>query len=492
MASNNKSKTLIMIFIFLYALVLDIVHIHFTFFMEQGVPTSLENTPSSPFWLVDSVILDKSARDFLEGKKIDSGIPFRPPLYIIILAFLYKLTSSSYFAAKMLNSILLSSSCVFIYLIGSILLGELTGLITSILWASSFGRIMMAGSLNNEALYIFLTTLIIYILIKKDLMLTNKGYIALGFLSGLAMLTRSEYQLFIILILFLLIFKIKNIKEFLKKGGLIIVAAFIVILPWMIRNYITISVINKEHGYGLCKFVPVTAYGGLNFATANNEIAEGGFSRNILESLGPFDTEFSFDKKQHLHFFKNGYKEGLNFFLENPEAGLELIFKKLIILSDALSFGYLTFDFPSGLHGFRRYVDAFYPEDKLSFLINIILLCIGLALLIIDKKLKFTFLPVFALIFTTLTANILFFGYVRLGLTVVPFLLIFIAYPIAMLISALGEMIKLSRIQKVIIPVSLFIGILCICIFMASKSMTLKTEDIEGGKFTSISYHTSF
>jgi hypothetical protein len=181
----------------------------------------------------------------------------------------------------------------------------------------------------------------------------------------------------------------------------------------------------------------------------------------------------------------------MDFLLDDPVAGLKLFGKKLLILSDALSLGYLTFDFPAGLRGFRRYVDAFYPEDKLSFLINIILVGLGFALFIINEQYKFRFLPVFALIFTILIACILFFGYVRLGLILLPYLFIFMAYPVSLLLLSLREMFKPTGIQKLVIPLALLVLIIGSCIYMAVNSKTLKMEDLEGGKLTKISFEGS-
>jgi len=477
--------------IFGFSFALDFIHIHFTYFLDRGVPSNLETTPSSPFWLVDSVIYDKSARLLLEGGKIDSGVPFRPPLYILLLSGIYKMTSNSYLAAKIFGSILSSFSCVMIYLIGAILFSELTGILAGILWASSFGRIMMAGSLNNEALYLFLLSLLIYILLKRDLKLDLKHCVFLGFLSGLAMLTRSEFQLLYVILLFLIFFRVKKVKEFMIKGGVLVSATLFVLSPWMVRNYISISGINEKYGYALRKFVPVTSYGALNFALANNEEADGGFSRNILENKGPRDTSFSFENKQHLYYFKNGYKEGMKFLFENPLSGLKLFGRKLIVFSDALSLGYLTFDFPVGLRGFRRYVDVFYPENRLAFLLNLILLALGFIIFLLERRFHLGFALVFAVIFSTLIATILFFGYVRLGLIILPFLCIFMAHPISLLLSSFSNIVKPTKVQRIVLPFALLMAALVICLFLATKSKTLKTERIEGGRLTRVLYHTS-
>jgi len=492
MVSKNRKSSLFIFLIFIYSFVLDFIHINYTYFIDHNVPACLNTIPSSPFWLVDSEIFDNSARLLLEGKKIDSGIPFRPPLYILVLSGIFKISAENYLMAKLISSVLLCLSCIFIYLTGAILLNELTGMITSVLWASSFGKIMMSGSLNNESLYLFLVSFIIYILVRKNMNLDFKGCILFGLLSGLAMLTRSEYQLFFIIILSLYFIKKKKFTRPYRNSSIIILVALTVIAPWMLRNYFSISKINEKYGYGLNKFVPITSYGALNFATANNEDADGGFSRNILEADDYKDKDFSFDNPQHLFYFKNGYEEGLKFLKSNPGKGLKLFWKKIVIVSDALSFGYLTFDFPSGINGFRRYIDVFSPEDKLSYLLHIILLSIGLALIILEKKFGFKFLPVYAAIFTTMVANILFFGYVRLGLTILPYILLFISYPLSLIIESLKDMFSLSKPQSAILLSTVLIMLLVTSFIISSNSATLKTEALLGGKLTRISYQSNF
>jgi 4-amino-4-deoxy-L-arabinose transferase-like glycosyltransferase len=486
MLSKSRSGIFTIALVMVLSFMLDFIHINFTYFIEGTTPTQISRSTSSPFWLADSDIFDKSARDFIDGKKIDSGLPFRPPIYIILLSLLYKISNYNLLLAKLFGSFLSALVCVFIYLIGSNLFGKRTGIIASLLWACSFGKIILSGSLNNETLYILLSSIIIFYLVKKNLVLNIIDGVIIGFLSGITLLTRAEFQLFIFFILIMVLIKTKEFKIVLLVDGIIFLTALLTISPWMIRNYLSISEINAKHQFGLSRIVPVTAYGSLNFALANNKDANGGFSRKLLESKSPYDTVFTLNNEQHLYYFKNGYLEGFKFLITKPISSLVLIGKKILIFSDALSFGYLTFDFPSGLRGDRRYVDVFVPTDRLSFVFNSVLLCTGLILSVLLRKYNIKFLPVFAIMICCIISNILFFGYVRLGLTILPYLLIFIAYPLAYLANILQEKISLTLIQKVVILFILVIILTSISYSVINNSKTLKTEDIEAGKITRI------
>jgi len=211
---------------------------------------------------------------------------------------------------------------------------------------------------------------------------------------------------------------------------LALAALVLCIAPYSIRNAIVLGRVNEmpaQRGLPpLSTFAPITAYGPLNFALANHAGAPGYFSRSLLSS-GEQTGVLSLLDPQHREYFVHGYRHGLEFIRSSPGAFLSLVVRKLAVTARALRLGWTQWNLPGGLTGERYPVDLFAPKSSLAVWVNGLLLAGGTVLLLRDRRRGGgrggAYLALVAVLtgFAILTTAA-FFGYVRQGALLLPFL----------------------------------------------------------------------
>lgn len=215
----------------------------------------------------------------------------------------------------------------------------------------------------------------------------------------------------------------------------------LVIAPWTIRNAVRLHEVNVglsgQLSHPLPEFVPITAYGPLNFALANNELAKGTFSRDILTSQAQ-SASLDIRDPQHLEFFLNGYEIGWRFIREHPGQFLKLVLARWGLFFDSLRLGWTQWNLPGGLVGVRRPVDLFVPESSAGLWTNAFLMLGGLVILLrrvfsnrnedsssssisgSSVAARRWLLVVFLVTGCGMVTTGLFFGYARLGVLLLP------------------------------------------------------------------------
>ena len=125
-------------------------------------------------------------------------------------------------------------------------------LINSIIFSVFPLNVYASGQISSVNLQIFFSLLFLkflFLVIKRK---TNKNISIFSIISGLLILSRGEFLIiFILTIFFIFISKKINIKNLIK----IIIIVFLVISPYVIRNYIHFNqvIIVKSLGYNLWK-----------------------------------------------------------------------------------------------------------------------------------------------------------------------------------------------------------------------------------------------
>lgn len=182
------------------------------------------------------------------GLKLDKDLPptiLRTPLYPYWLASLYSLFGFNHKVALLGQCLLDVLTTFFLFQLGRLLFDSYRiGLLSSFLWAVYFPEFIYTEFLYAE---IFGTTLLIihmYFIIwawknpiRKRI---NFYYVLSGVFLGLVCLTRPEYQFFFIFLVIPVIAPTwkKHKKQFLKGYCIMLISFFIVLSPWVIRNYI--------------------------------------------------------------------------------------------------------------------------------------------------------------------------------------------------------------------------------------------------------------
>jgi tetratricopeptide (TPR) repeat protein len=224
----------------------------------------------SPFFdapIVDAKTFFESARQIAAGDFLGGNKPFwQPPLYTYLLALIYWLFPTDFFlAARLLQTLLGSLSCVIVYAIAQRATSE-TGARIAAVMAACYGVFFyFEGELLAVSVEIFLYLLLLHRLLVG--MQTQGGFdwLLAGLFSGLAALTRPTILLFVgTLLVWLLFMERRNEPicwrcNLLKRWLLILLPLFLLILPITLRNIL----IGGD-------WVTISSNGGINFFIGNN------------------------------------------------------------------------------------------------------------------------------------------------------------------------------------------------------------------------------
>ena len=204
-----------------------------------------------------------------------NGSTYRPPMYTLFLAGIYKVFGHSLRAVYVFQVLLSMGSMLFIYLLGSRLWKPAVAMIALILsvlyvpFTGYSGIILSTVSLPAACLLLYGASG------GADGQALVHGC---GRRRTLSAMTRSISLLLpVVIIALLLLFHYKQVlkKQALKQLALFFVAMFLTISPWTIRNYVD----TKE-------FVLIDAISGLNLLIGNSEYATGFFTEQSVGNRG--------------------------------------------------------------------------------------------------------------------------------------------------------------------------------------------------------------
>src|SRR4029079_13388077 len=267
----------------------------------------------------------------LNGKLYDNGIPFHPPGFAWVLAAVHALVGAGagaervpYGAVKVVIALIGSLPVGLIYLLARPYLGRAAALIAALLCAWSFGLYVIGLAPVTEGTY--LTLLMLALLIWTRRMIhplaapdaTEGGWktaLGLGLILGLLALTRAEGVLVAILVLIVGLFGPR------RKWALVALGWVLAVAPWTIRNAVRLSEIDERLAGQLAAplptFVPLTIYGPVNLALANNPQADGTFSRVFLSSRSQ-KAVLDLTDPQHLEFILHGDRMAWSWIRQDP------------------------------------------------------------------------------------------------------------------------------------------------------------------------------
>jgi len=190
-----------------------------------------------------------------------SSMPFfRAPFYPFFLSFLYIFSPQNYLMVKIVQVFLITITAYVLFKIAAIFLPVRIALVAAAIFSLHPYFLLITTDLQTEPLFLFLTCISIYFLLKfREL----KNRFEILFLSGLAIgcaiLTRPVFIIFISLAM-LWIFKIKaGFRFFLKASFILLFACCLILTPWIIRNRILFK-----------DFIFCNDAGGYNFFIANS------------------------------------------------------------------------------------------------------------------------------------------------------------------------------------------------------------------------------
>jgi len=212
----------------------------------------------------DASDYDSAAMSLLNEHKfpISSSLSFfRAPFYPFFLSFLYIFSPQNYLMVKIVQVLLITTTAYVLFKIAAIFFPVRTALIATAIFSLHPYFLLITTDLQTETLFLFLTCISIYFLLKfRELKNKFKILFLSGLAIGCAILTRPVFIIFIPLAM-LWIFKIKTgFRFFLKASFILLFACCLILTPWIIRNHILFK-----------EFIFCNDAGGYNFFIANSQ-----------------------------------------------------------------------------------------------------------------------------------------------------------------------------------------------------------------------------
>ncbi|MCI0414385.1 glycosyltransferase family 39 protein [bacterium] len=378
--------------------------------------------PFSVFYYGDSHHYHLYAMALIEGELYDQGIPFHPPFYAWFLSAIYKILGppvNSGYPYKFWMAVINSITVAFTWLWWRKTIGELSALIGAALLCFHFGWLLFSATFANEVLYCLFLSATAGLLWLRATTFSWRDATALGVLTGVAALTRGEHSSlwpFFLLYLWIQRDRTVSMNNHFARWGLAVAISLLVLIPTTIRNWKVLGAHNQRtaHLEPLSTFVTVTSYGPVNFALANSDSADGGFTPELISKLdggGGINMENAGHRKLYIH----GYSIGIAWIKENPGRACQLFLRKFNRWLDGLRIGFGVSNFPGGLSGNRPPVDLFIPDPQRIKWPRALIVAIGIFFSLKKEYRAFSICTLILLHRLILTE--LFFGYAR-GLVV--------------------------------------------------------------------------
>ncbi len=411
--------------IFLLALTLRFIHIYQMGFNNPAFDITIKGQDMKTFidWAVSICKGDYLGRE--------RGCFYHGPVYPYTLAIIFKVFGPGLVAAKYIQAVIGSLSCVLLYLIGEHLFNRKVGLVSAI-FASLYGLfIFYEGVLLRATPVIFVYLLMFFCLCRVLKRPSKRGWFITGLALGLAALTRENILLFSPFVLVSIwVYPVQGAnRKRLLFSALLIAGLCIVIFPVTLRNYLIggkLALISSGNA-------PSTFYLG-----------------NCYDSTGTFDYPPSFSKVSD-----DAKREGrkLNMLFETfksmkryPLLSLKLQLKKQRMF-------WSSFERPNNVnYYFQRRFSSLLRLPLFNFGIIAPLALFGMGLLLRQwRRLS----PLYFITLTYTASVTLFFVIARYRLPVVPFLILFAGYTVCWL----WEKIFAHRWRDVLVSVVLLVCI---------------------------------
>ena len=324
---TERNRREIIIFIFAFTIFINIAFALFIHYFTEPFTGTLEYQEiAKNIALGNGFVLEEGGRYIL----------WRPPLYIYILSTFYYLFENPYYAIVAFQIGLNGLTGVITFLIGERIFSRMIGLFSAILLLGYPLFTYNCLRLMPETLFAFLLSLIVLITIIFFKRSEWKLSLILGFILGLATLSKASIQFFPLFLFFsTLIFlrKREEIYSLSKNLVIIIFMMLTMIIPWTLRNY---AVSNE--------FILLDTSGGYTF-WIGNRLASNGHDDDPLTKEEFIEVEKEIAKILEIKYtpsfdvsttaWASGanssklYREGVKNIMNNPFATSVLCLKKL-------------------------------------------------------------------------------------------------------------------------------------------------------------------
>ncbi|HHT9111837.1 MAG: glycosyltransferase family 39 protein [Planctomycetes bacterium] len=334
------------------------------------------------------------------------------PFYPLVLAMVYSISSNqlSFWVVTFLQAIISALTCIVIYLIGLKLFNRKAAMIAGIISVIYPLFLIHTARIVPETFFTFwLSLTALHLLLLKDVP-SLKHQLISGILLGITLLNSNVIVPVIPFIGIWLFWLAGTWKEKVKRVLLVMATAFLIVSPWVIRNYIVFK-----------EFPLMKTTSGINLCLGNNPRATGTFFLPTGEPMEDLILTEAWYKGHALSETKQDkilYDEAMVYVKENPQHYARLILKR---------FYYFTWFPPDNLlskEG-RLYKKLF----KIPYGFILMSSAIGITLFL-KRNSRDTFLLCAIILSVVALYSIFIVGHVRYRMPIEPYMIIFSAYTI--------------------------------------------------------------
>jgi 4-amino-4-deoxy-L-arabinose transferase-like glycosyltransferase len=173
----------------------------------------------------------------LDGQLLDHLTAYRAPGTSTFWAGLYRIFGHRYDVVRIAQSALGTLTILLIYAIGRHCFGEAVALLAAAIYTLWPTALFYSTELGSESLYTFLFCWFILAILKFGEHPNWMGAAVAGLLLGLAMLTRPNALLMVMLVIPWALWQFRRTRRWLVQALTISGIAIATLIPWTVRNY---------------------------------------------------------------------------------------------------------------------------------------------------------------------------------------------------------------------------------------------------------------
>jgi Tfp pilus assembly protein PilF len=375
---------------------------------------------------MDELYHDTWARQIAAGSWIGSEPFFKGPLYVYLLALIYKIFGHNYYLPRFFQIVLGSGSCVLIFWIARKLFNRTVGMLSGIIAVFYALLIFYDGELMGESLTSFLDLVFIYLLASSTEKWNWKKWLLCGAIMGFSSLARPNILIFtpLVLVWMYVLFRPKlKAGEIFRRWLYFCLGVGLLILPVTLRNYLVgndLVLIGWQGGYNFYLGNNPQATGWSVTAAQIDVTWEGGYHDAI--QVAQEETGKMLKPSQVSSYW---YGKGEDFILSSPWRWTKLMLKKT-------GYFWKGYEIPNDKN-FYLYKD-FSSFFNLLLTKSVLYLPFGLigplsilGLVVSIRKWK-RYLLLYLFIFSYTVSVVIFFICSRFRMPVIPFLIMFSSF----------------------------------------------------------------
>lgn len=337
-----------------------------------------------------------------------------PPGYPLFVAAVYSLFGRSWLALRILQAAFGAATCVLTCKLGTRLLTRRSGILAGLVLAIYPGHIFWSWRVMGEALYMMLLVLSVLLAINLSQRPQIARAIVVGLVLGYAQLVKSNLFLFSpLLLVWFLITARAGIAQRIRCVAALVLGLALMFMITPLANLIS----------PMRKAVLLPGNAGNSLWQGNNPLADGNYisaqytpeGKAFIESHGFAEQLEQADPAEQDRIFRT---LALTWIRENPGKFLLLCLKKL-----NNSFGL----FPRA---------AIFERDPRARVVHLItygpVAAFALAGIIATRRRWRDFSLLYLAIVSYVVSVVLFFGTPRYTILIIPFLVVFASYPMAL------------------------------------------------------------